>query len=134
MPCRYYEGQYASIFNLSSLPHDIYQQLLVSKAHLFDAVDKFFAAHDYCNVVDRGATLKFFSSAQRLSLYSAHMKTAALTKYADTALPAAMRLVPFDGDLGDSHFRHRCFLTQDMADAQVRCSFCRLGLLILFQY
>lgn len=119
--CRHYEAQYAGILNFTALPNAAVQQLWQCKANLLDSVDHFFAAHDFCSVVDRGATLRFHMSAAKLSLFSARMKTAALSKYADAALPAVKRLLPFEGDLGDSHARHKCFLTQAMADAQVCC-------------
>lgn len=127
---RYYEGQYAGIFNLNSLPRSIILELGSCKARLIESVDRFFGTHDYCNAVDRAVTLRCISTGAKLSLYSPRMKAATLNKFSDAALPASKRLVTVDVDVGDSHVRRKYFLTQEMGHAQVRyCNRLHAGVL-----
>eukprot|EP00892_Ulva_mutabilis_P006486 jgi/Ulvmu1/4209/UM019_0188.1 len=114
----HYEGQHSGKLNAQALPPAVSRQLCHCKMSLLAAIDHFFAAHEFCNVMDRGASLRFDASAQMLSLFSARMTAKSLSKYADAALPAAVRLISFDSDLGDSYTRPKCFLTQAIADAQ----------------
>lgn len=103
------------------LPKAVVQQLSDHQERLVEAVDAFFRTHDFCSVIDRAVTLRFSSSAAKLSLYSPRMMASALSKFSDAALPDSKRLILVDDDLGDSHARSKCFMTQAMADAQVWC-------------
>jgi len=97
------------------------QELSDRKERIIEAVDAFFTTHDFCSAIDRTVTLRYFSSAAKLRLYSTRMNASALGKFSDAALPESKRLILADDDLGDSHARRKCFMTQAMSDAQVWC-------------